>query len=67
MNLEQIRISPRMGLPKIVTVLEGDAPYEQGYHNKQGGLLPPSKTSVEETQEAPAQKEEQEQEAGRQA
>jgi hypothetical protein len=47
-----------MGLP-IVTVLEGDAPYEQGYHNnKEGGLLPSSKTPVEESQEVPAQKEE---------
>jgi hypothetical protein len=32
-NLEQGRISPRMGVP-IVTVLEGDAPYERGYHNE---------------------------------
>src|SRR5215216_3073848 len=31
--LEQRRISPRMGLP-ISAVLEGDAPYEQGYHNE---------------------------------
>ena len=36
-------------------------------HTEQSGLLPPSKTTVEETQEAPAQKEEQEQQAGRQA
>jgi hypothetical protein len=48
-----------MGLP-IVTDLKGDAPYERGYHNQESGLLPPSKTSVEETQEAPAQKEKQE-------
>jgi hypothetical protein len=41
-----------MGLP-IVTVLKGDAPYERGYHTEQSGLLPPSKTTVEETQEAP--------------
>ena len=53
-----------MGLP-ILTVLEGDAPYERGYHNEEGGLLSSSSTSVEETQEASAQKEEQEQ-AGRQ-
>jgi hypothetical protein len=59
MNLEQRRIFPRMGLP-IVTVLKGDAPYEQGYHNEQGGLLSSSSTSVEETQEAPAQEKEQE-------
>ena len=32
MNLEQRRISPRMGLP-ITTILEGDAPHEQDYHN----------------------------------
>jgi hypothetical protein len=38
MKLEERRISPRMGLP-IVTVLEGDAPYEQGYHKEEGGLL----------------------------
>ena len=43
-----------MGLP-IVTVLKGDAPYEKGYHNQEGGLLPSSKTLVEETQEVPAQ------------
>jgi hypothetical protein len=54
MDLEVRRISPRTGLP-IVTVLEGDAPYEQGYHNEEGGLLPPSKTPVEEAQEVPAQ------------
>ena len=53
MNLEQRRISPRMGLPKIVTVPKGDAPYQRGYHNQQSGLLPPSKTTVEETQAAP--------------
>ena len=49
-----------------MTVLKGDAPYESGYHSEKNGLLPPSKTSVKETQEAPAQKWEQEQ-AGRQA
>ena len=32
MNLEQRRISPRMGLP-ITTILVGDAPHEQDYHN----------------------------------
>jgi hypothetical protein len=32
MNLEQRRISPRIGL-SMVTVLKGDAPYEQGYHD----------------------------------
>src|SRR5215211_228342 len=53
-----------MGLP-MFTICKGDAPNERGYHNEQSGLLPPSKTSVEETQKAPAQKEEQEQ-AGRQ-
>src|SRR5688572_199904 len=37
-DLEQRRISPRMDLP-IVTVLKGDAPYERGYHNQEGGLL----------------------------
>jgi hypothetical protein len=37
-DLEQRRISPRMDLP-IVTVLKGDAPYEKGYHNQEGGLL----------------------------
>jgi len=31
MSLEQRRISPRIGL-SMVTVLKGDAPYEQGYH-----------------------------------
>jgi hypothetical protein len=46
-----------MGLP-IVTILEGDAPYEQGYHNEEGRLLPSSKTPVEENQEVPTQKEE---------
>jgi hypothetical protein len=66
MNLEQRRISPRMGLP-ITTILEGDAPHEQGYHNEQSELLPSSSTSVEEAQEAPAQKEELQQQAGRQA
>ena len=55
------------GLAKILTVLKGDAPYERGYHNEQCGLLPPSETSVEETQEASAHQEEEEQEAGRQA
>jgi transposase len=54
------------GLANRVTVLKGDAPYERGYHSEKNGLLPPSKTSVKETQEAPAQKWEQEQ-AGRQA
>ena len=54
-----------MGLP-ILTVLEGDAPYVQDYHIEESGLLPPSSTSVEETQKAPAQKEQQQQ-AGRQA
>jgi hypothetical protein len=53
-------------LAKIVTVLKVDAPYEQGYHNKEGGLLPPSKTPVEETQVASTQEEEEEQ-ARRQA
>ena len=57
MKLEERRVSPRMGLP-VVTVLEGDAPYEQGYHNEEGGLLPSSKTLVKESQEVPAQKEE---------
>jgi hypothetical protein len=66
MNLEQKRISPRMGLP-TTTILEGDAPHEQGYHTEQSELLPSSSTSVEEAQEAPAQKEEQHQQAGRQA
>src|SRR5215218_4631182 len=65
MKLEQRRISPRMGLPKF-TICKGDAPSERGYHNEQSGLLPPSSTSVEETQKAPAQKEQQQQ-AGRQA
>jgi hypothetical protein len=27
-----------MGLP-ISTILEGDAPYERGYHNEEGGLF----------------------------
>jgi hypothetical protein len=66
MNLEQRRISPRMGLP-ITTILERDVPYERGYHNEQSELLPSSKTSVEEAQETPAQKDEQHQQAGRQA
>lgn len=39
-----------MGLP-ILTVLEGDAAYEQGYHNEESRLLPSSKTLMEETQE----------------
>jgi hypothetical protein len=54
-KLEQRLISPRMGLPMFanVTVLEGDASYEQGYPNDQeeGGLLPSSETPVEETQD----------------
>jgi hypothetical protein len=58
-KLEQRRISPRMALP-IVTVLEGDASYERGYHTEEGGLLPPSKTPVEETQEVPTQTHEKE-------
>jgi hypothetical protein len=58
-KLEQRRISPRMALP-IVTVLEGDASYERGYHTEEGGLLPPSKTPVEETQEVPPQTHEKE-------
>jgi hypothetical protein len=45
-----------MGLP-IVTVLKGDASYEQGYHNQEGRLLPPSKTPMEKAQEMLAQKE----------
>ena len=53
MNIEQKRISPRMGLP-TTTILEGDAPHEQGYHKEQSELLPSSLTSVEEAQEAPA-------------
>jgi len=53
MNIEQRRISPRMGLP-TTTILEGDAPHEQGYHKEQSELLPSSLTSVEEAQEAPA-------------
>jgi hypothetical protein len=32
---------------------KGDAPYERGYHNEEGGLLPPSPPSMEETQEVP--------------
>jgi hypothetical protein len=48
-----------MALP-IVTVLEGDASYERGYHTEEGGLLPPSKTPVEETQEVPPQTQEKE-------
>jgi hypothetical protein len=60
MNLEQRRISPSMRLP-ISTALEGDEPYEQGYHNEEGGLLPSSETLVEETQEIPAHEEPQEQ------
>jgi hypothetical protein len=48
-----------MALP-IVTVLEGDASYERGYHTEEGGLLPPSKTPVEETQEVPTQTHEKE-------
>jgi hypothetical protein len=59
LKLEQRRISPRIVLP-IVTVLEGDASYERGYHNREGGLLPPSKTPVEETQEVPTQTHEKE-------
>jgi hypothetical protein len=59
-NLERRRISPRIDLPTI-TVLEGDAPYERGYHSEEGGLLPSSQTTVEETQEVPAQKEDKEQ------
>src|SRR5215211_4410462 len=59
LDLEQRRISPRMDLP-IVSVLKGDAPCERGYHNQERGLLPPSSPSVEETQEMPAQKEEEE-------
>jgi len=58
-KLEQRRISPRIVLP-IDTVLEGDAPYERGYHNNESGLLPPSKTPVEETQEVPTQTQEKE-------
>lgn len=57
MKLEQRRISPRMGLP-IVTVLKGDAPCEQGYHNEESGLLPAAEAAVEKTQEVPAQKQE---------
>ena len=59
-KLEEGRISLRMRLP-IVTVLKGDAPYERGYHNNERGLLPSSKTTVEETQEVPAQREDKEQ------
>src|SRR5215207_9508936 len=66
MTLEDRRISPRMGLP-ILTVLEGDASYEQGYHNEEGGLLPLSKALVEESQEVPAQEEEEQHEARWQA
>lgn len=66
MNLEQRRISPRMGLPKF-TIRKGDAPNEIGYHNQEGGLLPPSKTSVEEAQETPAQEKEEQHQAGRKA
>jgi hypothetical protein len=58
-KLEQRRISPRIVLP-IVTVLEGDASYERDYHNQEGGLLPPSKTTVEETQKVPTQTQEKE-------
>jgi transposase len=40
--------------------------YEQGYHNDhEGGLLPSSQTPVEETQEVPAQEEEEEEDAMR--
>src|SRR3954470_13577116 len=40
--------------------------YEQGYHNDhEGGLLPSSQTPVEETQEVPAQEEEEEEDATR--
>jgi transposase len=60
MKVEQRRISPRMDL-SIVTVLKGDAPYERGYHNNKSGLLPSSQTTVEETQQVPAQKQEEEQ------
>src|SRR5215213_8777496 len=52
-----IRLYPRMSL-SMVTVLKGDAPYEQGYHVWQSGLLPPSSTSLEEAQEASAHEEE---------
>jgi TolA-binding protein len=38
MNLEQRRISPRMGLPTF-TICKADAPNERGYHNQEGGLL----------------------------
>lgn len=62
-SLEQRRISLRMGLP-ISTILEGDAPYERGYHNEEGGLFPPSETPVEEAQEAPAQEEGEKPEGG---
>ena len=57
MKVEERRISPRMGLP-ILTVLEEDASYEQGYHNEESRLLSSSKTLMEETQEMPAQEKE---------
>jgi hypothetical protein len=61
MKLEERRISQRMGLPMSPFSKE-DAPHEQGYHNDQeGGLLPDAQAVVEETQEVPAQ-EDQEQE-----
>jgi hypothetical protein len=59
MRLEERRISPRMGLPMSPFSKES-APYEQGYHNQEGGLLPSSKTALEEAQEVPAQEEQQE-------
>src|SRR5215216_3758917 len=45
-----------MSLP-TVTVLKGDASYDQGYHNQEGRLLPPSKTPMEKAQEMLAQEE----------
>jgi hypothetical protein len=54
LKLEEGRISPRMRFANI-TLLKGDAPYESGYHNQEGRLLPPSPPSMEETQEVPAQ------------
>jgi hypothetical protein len=59
MNLKERHISPRMGLPMSPFSKEMRLIYEQGYHNNQeeGGLLPSSKTPVEETQEMLAQEE----------
>src|SRR5918994_4975521 len=60
MKVEQRRISPRMGLPPS-PFSKGVAPYGRGYHTAENGLLPYSETTVEETQEVPAQKEDKEQ------